>query len=61
MPFEFLPFVLGSCFLVIWIFIAWVKFLEHARAARHEHEARRHIIAARKLGPQRTRVDHAAG
>ena len=60
MPVEILPFILGSCFLLIWVFIAWVKFLEHSHAARREREAR-HIVEVRKVGPPRTRVDHAAG
>jgi hypothetical protein len=61
LPFSLLPIVLAGFFVLIWAFIAWLKFREHLHATRHEHEARSHVVSVRKVGPHRTRVDHVAG
>jgi hypothetical protein len=61
LPFSILPIVLAGCFLLMWVLVAWLKFREHLHAARHEHEARSHVVSVRKVGPHRSRLDHAAG
>jgi len=62
LPFDILPIVLGLGFLLIWGFIAWLKCREYLHAVRQtEHEARSHIVAIRKRGRRRARVDHAPG
>jgi hypothetical protein len=60
LPFEIMPFILGTSFLLIWAFIAWVKYRDHLVAHR-EREAHRHIVAIRKRGRPRAKIDHAAG
>jgi hypothetical protein len=61
LPFSILPLVLAGSFLSVWALIAWLKFREHLHSARHEHEARSHVVSVRKVGHHRSRVDHAAG
>jgi hypothetical protein len=62
LPFDILPIVLALGFFLIWGFIAWLKFREHLHGVRQtEHEARSHIVAVRKRGYPRARVDHAPG
>jgi hypothetical protein len=61
LPLSILPMVLAGGFLLIWILIAWLKFREHAHAARHEHEGRSHVVSVRKVGSPRARADHLAG
>jgi hypothetical protein len=60
-PFSILPLVLAGSFLLVWAFIAWLKFREHVHHARGEHEARSHVVSVRKVGPHRSHIDHAAG
>ena len=57
-PFSLLPLVLSALFLLIWGFIAWLKFREHLHFVRdYEQEARSHIVSVRKLGTPRRHVD----
>ena len=61
-PFSFLPVVLTVLFLLVWGYIGWLKFREHAHLVRHhEQEARSHIMSVRKLGQPRPRVDYEPG
>jgi hypothetical protein len=61
LPFSILPFVLAGAFLLIWLLVVWLKFREHLHSARHEQEARSHVVSVRKVGHHRSRVDHVAG
>jgi hypothetical protein len=62
LPFSLLPVMLLMLFLLVWGFIAWLKFREHLHLARyHEQEARSHIVSVRKLGRPRTHVDYEPG
>jgi hypothetical protein len=62
LPFSLLPIILVVLFLLVWGFIAWLKFLEHVHLARyHEQEARSHIVSVRKLGPRRPHLDYEPG
>ena len=60
LPLSILPLVLAGGFLLIWAFIAWLKFREHVHHARNEHEAHSHVVSVRKVGQHRSRVDNVA-
>ena len=47
-PFSILPFVLAGGFLLIWLLIVWLKFREHLHSARHDQEARSHVVSVRQ-------------
>jgi hypothetical protein len=62
LPFTLLPLILIAIFLLVWGFIAWMKFREHLHLARdHEQEARSHIVSVRKLGRPRSHIDLEPG
>jgi hypothetical protein len=62
LPHEWVPIILPILFLLVWGFVAWLKFREHLHFTRdHEQEARSHIISVRKLGRRRPHIDYEPG
>lgn len=54
MPFQLIPAVLGTSFVLIWIFICGMIVRDCQREARREHELSQHMLRAQRPKRRRT-------
>lgn len=48
MPFQLIPAVLGTSFVLIWVFICGMILRDSQREARREHELSKHMLRAQR-------------
>ncbi len=62
MSYTILPFFLAGLFLVVLLYVAWMKIYEHLLAHRDEHQQRsHHLVEVRKIQRRKEARTQPAG